>query len=97
MAILFSYLSGQGSAKRIPLSPFCGIVFPLELAHIAMEGEGGRLLMTAAREAGSNGSGGGIGEGDQWGGRSVHADGGGRDMADEVGGQWGEMSFGCVC
>ncbi len=77
MAILFSYLSGQGSAKRIPLLPFWGIVFPLEPAHIAVEGEGGRLLTTAAREAGSNGLVGRIGEGDQWGGRSVHADGGG--------------------
>ncbi len=62
-----------------------------------MEGEGGGLLMTAAIEAGSNGSVGGIVEGGQWGGRSVHADGGGQGMADEVGGQWGGMSFGCVC
>jgi hypothetical protein len=77
MAILFCYLLGQGSAKRISLSPFCGIVFPLEPTHLAMEGEGGRLLMTAAREAGGNESVGGIGEGDQWGGHSVHADGGG--------------------
>ncbi len=54
--------------------------------------------MTAIREAGGNGSVGGIGEGGQWGGCSVHADGGGgRDMADEVSGQWGGMSFGCVC
>ncbi len=75
MAILFSYLLGQGSAKRIPLSPFCGIVFPLEPAQIAVEGEGGGLLMTVAREAGGNGSVGGIGEGDQWGGHSVHSDG----------------------
>jgi hypothetical protein len=34
--------------------------------------------MTAAREAGGNGSVGGIGEGDQWGGCSVQADGGGK-------------------
>jgi hypothetical protein len=77
MAILFCYLLGQGSAKRIPLLPFCGIVFPLEPAHIAVEGGGGGLLMTAAREAGGNGSVRGIGEGGQWGGCSVHADGGG--------------------
>jgi hypothetical protein len=88
---------GQGSAKRIPLSPFCGIVFPLEPAHITMEREGGGLLMIAAREMGGNGLGGGIGEGGQWGGRSVHADGEGQDMADEVSGQWGGMYFGCVC
>ncbi len=61
-----------------------------------MEGEGGGLLMTVAREVGGNGSVGGIGEGGQWGGLSIHADGG-RDMADEVGGQWGGVSLGCVC
>ncbi len=65
MAILFCYLSGQGSAKRIPLLPFCVMVFPLEPAYIVVEGEGGGLLMTAAREAGSNRSMGGIGEWDQ--------------------------------
>jgi hypothetical protein len=54
MVILLCYLSGQGSAKRIPLLPFCGIVFPLEPAHIAVEGSGGGLLMTAVREAGGN-------------------------------------------
>ncbi len=53
--------------------------------------------MTAAIEVGGNGLVGGIGEGGQWGGRSIHADGGGQDMADEVGGQWGGMSFGYVC
>jgi hypothetical protein len=68
MAIRFSYLLGQGSAKRIPLSPFCGIVFPLEPAHIAVEGEGSGLLMTAAKETSGNGLVWGIGEGDQLGG-----------------------------
>ncbi len=43
----------------IPLLPFFGIIFPLEPIHLAMEGEGGKLLMTAAREAGGNGLGGG--------------------------------------
>ncbi len=62
-----------------------------------MEGEGGGLLTTVAKEAGGNGSVGGIGEGGQWGGHSVHTDGGGQDMADEVSGQWEKMSFGCVC
>jgi hypothetical protein len=52
--------------------------------------------MRAAREAGGNESVGGITEGDQWGGCSVHADGVGQDMADEVGSQWGGASFGCV-
>jgi hypothetical protein len=33
---------------------------------------------------------GGLVRGISWGGRSVHADGGGGDMADEFGGQWGE-------
>ncbi len=42
-----------------------------------MEGEEGGLLMRAAIEVGGNRLVGGIGEGDQWGGRSVHADGGG--------------------
>ena len=62
-----------------------------------MEGEGGGLLMTAAIEAGSNEWVGGISEGDQGGGCSINADGGGQDMADKVGSQWGGMSFGCVC
>jgi hypothetical protein len=30
--------------------PFCNIVFPLESIHLALAGEGGRLLMTAERE-----------------------------------------------
>ncbi len=77
----------------IPLLSFCNIIFPLEPAHLAMEGKIGRLLMTAAREAGGNRSVWGLGEGDQWGGRSVHADGGGQDMTDEVGGQWGGGVF----
>ena len=68
MAILFHYLLGQESAKRIPLLPFCGIVFPLEPAHIAVEGGRGGLLMTAARKAGGNGLVGGIGGGDWQGG-----------------------------
>jgi hypothetical protein len=36
--------------------------------------------MTAAIEAGGNGLVGGIDEGDQWGGRSIHADGGGGEI-----------------
>ncbi len=62
----------------IPLLPFCGIIFPLEPVHLAVEGEGSELLLTVVREAGGNRLVGGIGEGDQWGGRSIHIDGGPR-------------------
>jgi hypothetical protein len=37
---------GQRNGRR----PFCGIIFPLEPVHLAVVGEGSRLLMRVERE-----------------------------------------------